>query len=99
MSERASKRSSYWLRERNKKQTDAKKSSLEEQHKIEYLSKHEIKLGKCSFVKECGQKAKQKKIMKNAIKYSTTSKNFSYPSVFKIFKYYVKKIYKIHKNN
>ena len=35
------------------------------------------------FVKECGQIAKQKKIMENALKYSKTSKNFSYPSMLK----------------
>ena len=35
------------------------------------------------FVKECDQKANQKKIMENALKYSKSSKNFSYPSMLK----------------
>ena len=35
------------------------------------------------FVIECDQKANQKKIMENALKYSKPSKNFSYPSLLK----------------
>ena len=83
MSQKALKRNSYWLMERNKKQTDVKKSKLKELHTIEHLSKHETKLEKCSFVENCSEKARQKKNMENAIKCSKISKNFSYSGLFK----------------
>ena len=83
MSGNSLKRNSYWLRERNKKQTDVEKIKLKELRAIDYLSKHKTKLINCSFVKKCVGKAKQKKNMNNAIKYSKTSKNFSYPGVFR----------------
>ena len=76
MSGKALKRNSYWLRERNKKQTDVKKSKLEELHTTEHLSKNRIKLGKCSFVEKCCQKAKQKKISEKAVKIAKGSKEF-----------------------
>ena len=85
MSGKALKRNSYWLRERNKKQTDVEKCKLEELHTIENLSKKRVKLRKCSFVEECGQKALQKKIMENFIKCSKTSKDFTYSSKIKKF--------------
>ena len=83
MSGRASKRDSYWLREKNKKQTDAKKNNLEKQHTIEHPSKHKTKLENCIFVEKSVEKAQRKKIMENAIIYSKTSKDFSYPSVLR----------------
>ena len=72
MSGRASKLDSYWLRERNKKQTDAKKSNLEKQHTIEHPSKHKIKLENCSFVEKSVENAIQKKNVENAINNSKT---------------------------
>ena len=47
MSGKALKRSSYWLRERNKKTTDVKNSELEELCTIEHLRKHGIRLENC----------------------------------------------------
>ena len=87
MSGKALKRSSYWLRERNKKTADVKNSKLEELCTIEHLRKHGIRLENCSFVEKCGQKAQQKKVMENAIKYSKTSKGFFYPSMFRKFSF------------
>ena len=84
MSGKALKRNSYWLRERNKKQTDVKKNKLKELRAIYNPSKHKVKLlENCSFVEKCVEKARQKKNVENAIKYSKTSKDFSYPGVFK----------------
>ena len=84
MSGKALKRNSYWLRERNKKQTDVKKNKLKELRAIYNQSKHKVKLlENCSFVEKCVEKARQKKNVENAIKYSKTSKDFSYPGVFK----------------
>ena len=85
MSGKALKRNSYWLMERNKNQTDVKKYKLKELHAIDNPSKHKIKLENCSFVENCGEKAKQKKDVENAIKYSKTNKDLSYPSVFRNF--------------
>ena len=85
MSGKALKRNSYWLRERVKKQTNVKKSKFKELHAIEHLSKHKTKLENCSFVENCGKKAKQKKDVENAIKYSKTNKDLSYPSAFRNF--------------
>ena len=85
MSGKALKRSSYWLRERNKKTADVKKDKLEVLHTIEQLNKHGTRFENCSFVEKCGQKAQQKKVMENAIKYSKTSKGFFYPSMFRKF--------------
>ena len=83
MSQKALKRNSYWLMERNKNQTDVKKNKLKELHAIDNPSKHKIKLKNCGFVKTCVEKAKQKKNMENAIKYSKASKEFFYPGEFK----------------
>ena len=83
MSGKALKRTAYWLKERNKKTTDVKKYTLEELHTNEHISKHEIKLDNYSFVETCGQKAQQKKIMENAIRYSKGSKDFNFSSIFR----------------
>ena len=80
MSEKALKRN--WLRERNEKQTDVKKGKLEELQTIDYLNKHGIRFKNCSFVENAGQKAKQMKIMENALRYQKDSKDLSYPSMY-----------------
>ena len=83
MSGNALKRSSYWLVEKNKKQTDVVKIKFKKICAIYNPSKHKSKLENCSFVKTCVEKAKQKKYMENAIKYSKASKEFFYPGEFK----------------
>ena len=83
MSGKSLKRNSYWLMERNKKQTDVEKIKFKKICEIDNPSEHKIKLKNCSFVKMCVEKAKQKKTTENAIKYSKASKEFFYPSEFK----------------
>ena len=83
MSQKALKRNSYWLMERNKKQTDVEKIKFKKICAINNPSKHKSKLKNSSFVKTCVEIAKQKKTTENAIKYSKASKEFFYPSEFK----------------
>ena len=88
MSEKDLKRNSHWLKEKNQEQTDAKKRKILEHNKIDYPNKNEGGLENYSFVEKCSEKAQQKKIMENAIKYSKTSRDFSCPSMlikFQIF--------------
>ena len=86
MSGKALKRNLYLLREKNKKKAGVKNCKLEELHTIDYPDKHDVGLENCSFVEKSVVKAKQKKNMENAIKYSKTSKHFSYHSMFIKFK-------------
>ena len=72
MSQKALKRNSYWLMERNKNQNDVKKYKLKDLHAIENPSKHKIKLESCSFVENSVGKARQKKNVENAINNSKT---------------------------
>ena len=83
MSGKALKRNSYWLRERNKKQTDVEKYKLKQLLSIYSPSKHKIRLKNCSFIEKIVKKARQKKNIENAIKHSKNSKEFSYPGMFK----------------
>ena len=85
MSGRASKCDSYWLRERNKKQTDVEKNKSKELHAIDYPNKHKNNFKNFSFVEKCSENAKQMKNMENANLYSKTSKDLFYPSVFRNF--------------
>ena len=85
MSGKPLERNSYWLKGKNNKKTGVKKFILEELNTIDYPSKHEIGLENFSFVEKCGEIAKQKKILENTNKYSKTSKDFSYPSLFRKF--------------
>ena len=91
MSGKALKRDSYWLRERNKKQTDVEKNKSKELHAIDYQSKHKNNFKNFSFVEKCSEKAKQMKNMENAILYSKNSKDLFYPSVFRNFLTLLKK--------
>ena len=88
MSGKALKRYSHWLKEKIKEQTDTKKGKIVQQNTIDYPNKYEGGLENYSFVEKCSEKAQQKKIMENAIKYSKTSRDFSCPSMlikFQIF--------------
>ena len=78
-------RISYLLREKNKKTADVKMCKLEEVHSIEHLNKHEIALKSCSVVEKCITKAQEKKIIENAFKNFTASKEYSFPSMFNKF--------------
>ena len=55
MTEKELKRSPYWLRERNKKTYNVKKSKVEQQAD----TSHQNKLAICSFVKKCGENAQK----------------------------------------
>ena len=81
MSGKDLKRNSHWLMEKNKEQTGSKKSKIVEQNTIDYPNKLNDGLKNNSFVEKCSEKAQQKKIMENAIKYSKTSRDFSCPSM------------------
>ena len=85
MSGKALNRTSYWLRERNKKTADVKNCILEDLQAIENLSKHEIGFNNCSFVDKCITKAKQKRFIKNAFKNLTASTEYSCPGMFNKF--------------
>ena len=88
MSGKDLKRNSHWFKEKNQEQTDAKKGKIVEQNTIDYPNKLDDGLKNHSFVEKCSEKAQQKKIVENAIKYSKTSRDFSCPSMlikFQIF--------------
>ena len=85
MSGKALNRTSYWLRERNKKTADFKNCILEDLQAIENLSKQKNGFNNCSFVEKCITKAKQKTIIKNAFKNLTASKEYSCPGKFSKF--------------
>ena len=88
MSGKALKRNSQWLKEKNKEKTDAEKGKIVEQNTIDYPNKHRGELENYSFFEKCSEKAQQKKIVENAIKYSKTRRDFSCPSMlikFQIF--------------
>ena len=74
MSGKESKRSPYWLRERNRQTADVKKRKLE--CKQQAGNSHQNKI--CSFVEKCLVKAQKKKLNQIAIKNSTGSKENFY---------------------
>ena len=86
MSGKNLKRISYLLGEKKKKTADVKKCKLEEVHSTKHLKKHEIGLKSCSVVEICITKAQEKKIIENAFKNFTASKEYSFPSMFSKFK-------------
>ena len=80
MSRKDLKRNSYWLKDRYKKTIDVKSSKLEDLQTSEHLSK----LGVCSVVTKCILDAQKKKMMENALKNLTASKEYSNQSMFSI---------------
>ena len=83
------KRNSFWLKDRYEKIADAKKSKLEHFQTTEHLTILEDKFEVCKFVENCITKAKQKKILENAFINSTTSKEYSCPSMFSNFRVFI----------
>ena len=84
MSGKDLKRNSYWLKDRCKKTIDVKRSKLEDLQTSEHLSKLENKVEVCSFVTKCIIEAQKKKILENAFKNLTASKEYSNQSMFSI---------------
>ena len=84
MSRKDLKRNSYWLKDRYKKTIDVKSSKLEDLQTSEHLSKLENKVGVGSFVTKCIIEAQKKKILENAFKNLTASKEYSNQSMFSI---------------
>ena len=82
MSGKDLKRNSYWLKDRNKKAIDVKRSKLKNSQTTEPLSKLERKIDVCIFVAKCRKEAQQKKIMENAFKNLTANKDYSALSMF-----------------
>ena len=80
MSGKDLKRNSYWLKDRCKKTIDVKRSKLEDLQTSEHLSKLEV----CSFVTKCILEAQKKKMIENAFKNLTASKEYFYQSMFGI---------------
>ena len=74
MSGKESKRSPYWLRERNNKISNIKKRKLESQ--LQAGNSHQNKM--CGFVEKCLAKAQKKKLKQNASKSTTSSKEILY---------------------
>lgn len=60
MAGKKSKLSPGWLSEKNKKRYKVKKSKLECDEKTDTSNKNKFKV--CSFVKNCGENAKEKKV-------------------------------------
>ena len=69
MTEKELKRSPYWLRERNKKTYNVKKSKVEQQADTSHQNKLEI----CSYAEKCRENAQKKKIEEIASKSLTIS--------------------------
>ena len=84
MSGKDLKRNSYCLKDRNKKAIDVKRSKLKDPQTTEHLSKLKRKIEVCIFVAKCIKEAQQKKIMENAFKNLTASKDYSSLSMFSI---------------
>ena len=80
------KRNSFWLKDRYKNTADVKKSKLEYFQTTKHLTILEDKFKVCEFVGNCITKAKEKKVMENAFMNSTTSKEYSCPSMFNNFR-------------
>ena len=80
------KRNSFWLKDRYEKTADVKKSKLEHFQTTEHLTILDDKFEVCEFVEKCITKAQQKKILENAFMNSTTSKEYSCPSMFNNFR-------------